>query len=157
MPDNEGFESQTDTEGSTDSEDIAEQKSVVQPYQFEPVADSDLEKQAKTAFFVKLLRRDSKQDVSKYAEHITDEFVGVKFGRCFRTNVIYIFRCSSFAGNLCIDIPCSLQRIICIPFRATAQPRTSADAKFSHLSSLRAGCHACLNRNFIITQTGLLL
>ena len=34
MPDNEGFESQTDTEGSTDSEDIAEQKSVVQPYQF---------------------------------------------------------------------------------------------------------------------------
>ena len=41
MPGNEGFESQTDTEGSTGSEDIAEQKSVVQPYQFEPVADSD--------------------------------------------------------------------------------------------------------------------
>ena len=38
MSDNEGFESQADTERSTDSEDIAEQKSVVQPYQFEPVA-----------------------------------------------------------------------------------------------------------------------
>ena len=35
MSDNEGFESQTD------SEDIAEQSSVLQPYQFEPVADSD--------------------------------------------------------------------------------------------------------------------
>ena len=105
MSDNESFESQTDTEGpSTDSEDIAEQSSV-QPYQFEPVADSDYEKQTKTAFFVKLLRRDSKQDVSKYAEHITDEFVGVKFGLCFRTNFIHIFRCSSFAGNVCIDIP----------------------------------------------------
>ena len=57
MSDNEGFESQTDTEGSTDSEDIAEQSSVVQPYQFEPVADSDNEKHTKTAFFVKLLRR----------------------------------------------------------------------------------------------------
>ena len=99
MSDNEGFESQNDTEGSTDSEDIAEQSSVVQPYQFEPVADSDNEKPTKTApaFFVKLLRRDSKQDVSKYAEHITDELVGVKFGRCFRTNFIHIFRCSSFA------------------------------------------------------------
>ena len=30
MSDDEGFESQTDTEGSTDSEDIAEQSSVVQ-------------------------------------------------------------------------------------------------------------------------------
>ena len=105
MSDNEGFESQTDTKGSTDSEDIAEQTSVVQPYQFEPVADSDNEKHTKTTFFVKLLRRDSKQDVSKYAEHITDEFVGVKFGRCFRTNFIQTFRCSSFVGNLCIDIP----------------------------------------------------
>ena len=45
-----------------------------------------------------------KQDFSKCAEH-TDEFVGVKFGRCFRTNFIHIFRCSSFAGNLCIDSP----------------------------------------------------
>ena len=45
MFDNESFESQTETEGSTD-EDIAEQSSVVQPYQFEqfqPVADSDYE------------------------------------------------------------------------------------------------------------------
>ena len=105
MSDNEGFESQADTEGSTDGENIAEQSSVVQLYQFEPVADSDYEKQTKTAFFVKLLRRDSKQDVSKYAKHITDEFVGVKFGPCFRTNFIHIFRCFLFAGNLCIDIP----------------------------------------------------
>ena len=105
MSDNEGFESQTDTKGSKDSEDIAEQSSVVQPYQFEPVADRDNEKPTKTAFFVKLLSGDSKQDVSKYAEHITDELVGVKFGRCFRTNFIHIFRCSSFAGNLSIDIP----------------------------------------------------
>ena len=89
MSDNESFESQTDTEESTDSENIAEQSSV-QLYQFEPVADSDNEKQTKTAFFVKLWRRDSKQDVSKSAEHITDEFVGVKFGRCFRTNFIHI-------------------------------------------------------------------
>ena len=36
MFDNESFESQTETEGSTD-EDIAEQSSVVQPYQFQPV------------------------------------------------------------------------------------------------------------------------
>ena len=43
MSDNESFESQTDTEGSTDNEDIAEQSSVVQPYKFEPVADSDYE------------------------------------------------------------------------------------------------------------------
>ena len=43
MFDNESFESQTETEGSTD-EDIAEQSSVVQPYQFEPVfGDSDYE------------------------------------------------------------------------------------------------------------------
>jgi hypothetical protein len=34
MSDNESFESQTETEGSTDNEDIAEQSSVVQPYQF---------------------------------------------------------------------------------------------------------------------------
>ena len=37
MSDNESFESQTETKGSTDNEDIAEQSSVVQPYQFEPV------------------------------------------------------------------------------------------------------------------------
>ena len=43
MSDNESFESHTDTEESTDNEDIAEQSSVVQPYQFEPVADSDYE------------------------------------------------------------------------------------------------------------------
>ena len=97
MSDNEGFESQNETEGSTDRKDIAEQSSVVQPYQFDPVADRDNEKPPKTAFFVKLLWRDSKQDVSTYAEHITDELVGVKFGRCFRTNFIHIFCSSSFA------------------------------------------------------------
>ena len=43
MSDNESFDSQTETEGSTDNEDIAEQSSVVQPYQFEPVADSNYE------------------------------------------------------------------------------------------------------------------
>jgi hypothetical protein len=43
MFDNKSFESQTVTEESTDNEDIAEQSSVVQPYQFEPVADSDHE------------------------------------------------------------------------------------------------------------------
>jgi hypothetical protein len=44
MSNNESFDSQTETEGSTDNEDIAEQSSVVQPYQFvEPVADSDYE------------------------------------------------------------------------------------------------------------------
>ena len=43
MSDNESFESQTETEGSTDNEDIAEQSSVVQPYQFELVAYSDYE------------------------------------------------------------------------------------------------------------------
>ena len=42
LSDHESFESQTETtEGSTDNEGIAEQSSVVQPYQFEPVADSD--------------------------------------------------------------------------------------------------------------------
>jgi hypothetical protein len=40
MSDNESFRSQTDTEQSTDNEDVVEQSSV-QPYQFEPVADSD--------------------------------------------------------------------------------------------------------------------
>ena len=43
MSDNESFESQTETEGSTDNENIAEQSSVVQPYQFELVAYSDYE------------------------------------------------------------------------------------------------------------------
>jgi hypothetical protein len=58
MSDNESFDSQT--EGSTDNENIAEQSSFVQQYQFEPVTDSDYgkTKQTKTAFFVKLLRRD---------------------------------------------------------------------------------------------------
>ena len=41
MSNNESFESQTETKGSTDNEDIAEQSSVVQAYQFEPVKDSD--------------------------------------------------------------------------------------------------------------------
>ena len=42
MSDSESFESQADTEQSTDNEDVVEpQSSVVQPYQFEPVADSD--------------------------------------------------------------------------------------------------------------------
>jgi hypothetical protein len=43
MSDNKSLESQTETEGSTDNEDIVEQSSVVQPYQFEPVADSEEE------------------------------------------------------------------------------------------------------------------
>ena len=43
MSDSESFESQTDTEQSTDNEDAVEQSSVVQPYQFEPVAESDYE------------------------------------------------------------------------------------------------------------------
>ena len=43
MSDSESFESQTDTEQSTDNEDVVEQSSVVQPYQFEPVAESDYE------------------------------------------------------------------------------------------------------------------
>ena len=42
MSDSESFESQRDTEQSTDNEDVVEpQSSLVQPYQFEPVADSD--------------------------------------------------------------------------------------------------------------------
>ena len=45
MSDNESFESQTDIEGSTDNEDIAEQLPVVLPHQFEPVADSYYEDQ----------------------------------------------------------------------------------------------------------------
>jgi hypothetical protein len=41
MSDSESFESQTDTEQSTDNEDVVEpQSSVVQPYQFEPVSDT---------------------------------------------------------------------------------------------------------------------
>ena len=43
MSDSESFESQTDTEQSTDNEDVVEQSSVVQPYQFDPVAESDYE------------------------------------------------------------------------------------------------------------------
>ena len=43
MSDSESFESQTDTEQSTDNEDVVEQSSVVQPYQFEPFAESDYE------------------------------------------------------------------------------------------------------------------
>ena len=40
MSDRESFESQRDTEQSTDNEDVVEpQSSVVQPYQFEPVGD----------------------------------------------------------------------------------------------------------------------
>jgi hypothetical protein len=45
MSDNESIESQTDSEQSTDHEDVVEQSSVVQPYQFEPVADSDYEEE----------------------------------------------------------------------------------------------------------------
>jgi hypothetical protein len=43
MSDSESLQSQTDTEQSTDNEDVVEQSSVVQPYQFEPVAGSDYE------------------------------------------------------------------------------------------------------------------
>ena len=43
MSDSESIASQTDAEQSTGNEDIVEQCSVVQPYQFEPVADSDYE------------------------------------------------------------------------------------------------------------------
>ncbi len=43
MSDSESLQSQTDTEQSTDNEDVVEQSSVVQPYQFEPVAESDYE------------------------------------------------------------------------------------------------------------------
>ena len=45
MSDSEGIASQTDAEQSTGNEDIVEQCSVVQPYQFEPVADSDYEEE----------------------------------------------------------------------------------------------------------------
>ena len=41
MSDSESFESQTDTEQSTDNEDVVEESSVAQPYQFEAVAESD--------------------------------------------------------------------------------------------------------------------
>ena len=41
MSDSESFESQTNTDQSTDNEDAVEQSSVVQPYQFEAVAESD--------------------------------------------------------------------------------------------------------------------
>ena len=43
MSDSESFESHTESEESTDHKDIVEQSSAVQPYQFEPVADSDHE------------------------------------------------------------------------------------------------------------------
>ena len=59
MSDSESIESQTDTEQSRDNEDIVEQCSVVQPYQFGPVADSDYEEeQTRTAFYAKLSRED---------------------------------------------------------------------------------------------------
>ena len=45
MSDSESIESQTDTEHFTDNEDIVEQCSVVQSYQFEPVADIDYEEE----------------------------------------------------------------------------------------------------------------
>ena len=45
MSDSESIESQTDTEQSRDNEDIVEKCSVVQPYQFGPVADSDYEEE----------------------------------------------------------------------------------------------------------------
>ena len=45
MSDSESIESQTDTEHFTDNEDIVERCSVVQPYLFEPVADSDYEEE----------------------------------------------------------------------------------------------------------------
>ena len=59
MSDSESFESQTDTEQSTNNEDVVEQSSVVQPYQFEPVAESDYEedeitKQTRTVFCERL-------------------------------------------------------------------------------------------------------
>ena len=40
-----GNENRTDTEQSTDNEDIVEQCSVVQLYQFEPVTNSDYEEE----------------------------------------------------------------------------------------------------------------
>ncbi len=45
MSDSESLVSQTETEESTDHEDVVEQSSVVQPYQYEPVADSDYEEE----------------------------------------------------------------------------------------------------------------
>jgi hypothetical protein len=60
MSDNESFGSRTETEGSTDNEDIAAQSSVVQQYQFEPVADSDYEEDQtdEDGILLELLRRD---------------------------------------------------------------------------------------------------
>ena len=59
MSDSESFESQTDTEQSTDNEDVVEpQSSLVQPYQFEPVADSDSMTMRKTKQAKTVLRRD---------------------------------------------------------------------------------------------------
>ena len=43
MSDSESLVSET--EQSTDFEDVVEQSSVVQPYQYEPVADSDYEEE----------------------------------------------------------------------------------------------------------------
>ncbi len=43
MSDSESLVSET--EESTDFEDVVEQSSVVQPYQYEPVADSDYEEE----------------------------------------------------------------------------------------------------------------
>ena len=47
----------------------------------------------------------AKQALSKCAEQIKDELVAAKSGRCLRTNFTHNLRCSSFSGNLCIDIP----------------------------------------------------
>ena len=61
MSDSESIESQTETEQFTDNEDIVERCSVVQPYQFEPVADivtMRKKKQTRTAFYAKLSRQD---------------------------------------------------------------------------------------------------
>ena len=45
MSGSESLQSQAESEESSDNEDIIEQSSVVQPYQFEPVADSDYEEE----------------------------------------------------------------------------------------------------------------
>ena len=45
MSDSESLESQTESEVSIDHEDMAKQSSVVQPYQFEPLADNEYEEQ----------------------------------------------------------------------------------------------------------------
>ena len=63
MSDSESIESQTDTEQFTDNEDIVEQCSVVQPYQFEPVADSDYEEEETDEDGI--LRELSRQDLRK--------------------------------------------------------------------------------------------